>query len=381
VIGGSELEAQRVSSTLIRRGYRVTVVCAGGHPMPPLRDWVDPAGVPVRIYASAWSGAMKDVVFAVRLMGMLLRDRRRYDLVYFLMQGLQLAVGLPVARLLRKPILMKIAGSGVIPMLTHTRTGRLELRWLRKWAHRVMVLNGQMRDEAVEEGFPPDQLYWMPNPVDTDEFAPATPERRLGLRVRLGLPAGVPVVLSLGRLAPEKSLELLIDAFARVWQRAPQSVLVFVGDGAVRKDLEAQAGRLGLPAANVRFAGQVTPTEVPLWLQAADLYTLVSFREGFPCALLEAMSVGLASVVTDIPANRQLIDDGRHGVLVHAGDAEAIGDAILRLVEAPSARREMGAAARERVLENYSLDKVADRYEALLHEAVESGRRTSSTPA
>ena len=57
VIGGSELEAQRVSSALVRRGYRVTVVCAGGDPMPPLKDWVDPAGVPVRIYAARWTGA------------------------------------------------------------------------------------------------------------------------------------------------------------------------------------------------------------------------------------------------------------------------------------------------------------------------------------
>src|SRR5579863_8455732 len=97
VLGGSELEAQRVCVALIRRGYRVTVVCAGGDPMPPVQDWIDPEGVPVRIYAGRWKGGMRDIVFAIRTAGMLLSERRSYQIVYFLMQGLHLAAGLPVA--------------------------------------------------------------------------------------------------------------------------------------------------------------------------------------------------------------------------------------------------------------------------------------------
>src|SRR5580704_2795275 len=104
VVGGSELEAQRVCAALIRRGYQITVVCAGGPPMPPVRDWIDPEGVPVRIYAARWKGVVKDFVFGLRVAGMLVRERRNYQLVYFLMQGFHLAVGLPVAKLLRKPI-------------------------------------------------------------------------------------------------------------------------------------------------------------------------------------------------------------------------------------------------------------------------------------
>lgn len=369
VIGGSELEAQRVSSTLIRRGYRVTVACAGGPPMPPVEDWVDPAGVPVRLYAGRWRGTMRNVVFALRVAGMLIAERHRYDLVYFLMQGLHLAVGLPLARLLQKPILMKVAGSGVIPLMAEGWLGRLELRWLRRWAHRVMILNQQMREEGLQAGFSPDQLCWMPNPVDTAAYAPATPARKLELRARFGLHPEAPVILYVGRLAPEKSLPLLVAAFAKVWQRRPQCVLVFVGGGALRRELEDQARSLDLPPENVRFAGMVGPPEVPNWLQAADVFTLVSFSEGFPCALLEAMSTGLPSVVSDIPANRQLVDDGQHGLLVRPGDQAAVRDAILRLTDNPAEARMMGAKARHRVLENYSLDKVADRYEALLDEA------------
>ncbi len=373
VIGGSEVEAQRVASALIRRGYEVQVVCAGGHPMPPLKDWVDPAGVPVRMYGARYApGPHRDRAYALGVAGLLLRGG--YDLVYFLMQGLHLAVGLPIVRMLRKPIVMKISGSKVIPMMSQSRMGRCELTLLQKWAYRVMILNDEMREEGMAEGFRSEQLHWMPNPVDTDQFAPCPPEERGRLRARLGLPPDVPVVLYLGRLAPEKSLEYLVEAFAKVLTRVPRSVLAFVGDGASRSDLEAQVGRLGLPAANFRFAGMVTPVEVPFWLQASDIYTLVSFHEGFPCALLEAMSAGLASVVTDIPANRQLVDHGTHGLLAPAGDAEAIGDAILALIEDPASRQHMGSAARQRVLDNYSLDKIADRYEDLFHEAVQASR-------
>jgi glycosyltransferase involved in cell wall biosynthesis len=337
--------------------------------MPPVRDWMDPMGVPVRIYGSRWKGARKDIVFALRVAGMLIRERRNYQLVYFLMQGLHLAAGLPVARFLGKPILMKIGGSGVIPLLTRSPSGRLELRWLRKWARRVMVLNEGMREEALREGFRPERLLWMPNPVDTGEFAPCDSQERLKLRERFGIPAAAPVVLYCGRLAPEKALPSLMAAFALVARRKPEAMLLLVGDGPMRDALARQAAALDI-GNNVRFAGRVEPAEVRSWLRIADVFTLVSPSEGFPCALAEAMSAGLPAVVSDIPANRQLVDDGRHGLLTPVGDTEAIAAAILRLAEDAGLRASMGQAARGRILDNYSTEKVAARYETLFRETL-----------
>ena len=374
VIGGSELEAQRVSAALIRRGYRITVVCAGGDPMPPVMNWVDPEGVPVRVYAGRWKGTLQNIVFAIRVAAMLLWERRNYQLVYFLMQGLHLAAGLPVARLLRKPILMKIGGSGVIPLLTRSLTGRLELKWLRGWAYRVMILNEGMREEAIRERFAPEKLYWMPNPVDTDVFAPCGDGERVRLRLSFGVPVDVPVVLYAGRLSTEKALPTLLDAFARVVRRIPAALLVMVGNGPMRSSLLEQARQLGLPEGNVRFTGLVEPGKVPLWMQIADIFALVSYSEGFACALLEAMSTGLPSVVSDITANRQLIDSGQHGLLTPAGDPEAIAAAILDLLDDAPRRAAMGRAARQRVLENYDIGKVADRYESLIHQTLDAVR-------
>ena len=73
VIGGSEVEAQRVCEALIKRGHSVKVVCAGGDPMPDTEEWIDPKGVPVRIYGRHQKGAFKDLVFALQVAAMLVK--------------------------------------------------------------------------------------------------------------------------------------------------------------------------------------------------------------------------------------------------------------------------------------------------------------------
>jgi glycosyltransferase involved in cell wall biosynthesis len=375
VLGGSEIEAQRVCAGLLRRGHQVTVVTCGGDPMPPVRRWTDPKGVPVRLLAGRWTGTRKHYVFALEVARLLWRERRNYDFAYFLMQGLHLASGLPVAKLLGKLIVMKIGGSGVVPLMQRSRAGRLELRWLKQWAHRVMILNEGMREEAIADGFPPGKLVWMPNPVDTQEFAPLKPHERAALRQRLRIPCEARVVVFCGRLAPEKALPSLLEAFGRAATELPDALLLVVGDGPLRGELEQQAARLGLGGNRLRFAGRVPADEVPSWLQAADLFALVSVSEGFPCALVEAMSAGLASVVSDIPANRQLVEDGIQGRLVPVGDVTAIAGAMEHLLSDAACRFRMAGAARERVLDNYSTDGVVERYETMLR-GVERERRS-----
>ena len=368
VIGGSELEAQRVCEALIQRGHRVTVVCAGGEPMPAVRDWVDPKGVPVRIYAGGWQGATKNVVFAFRVACMLASQRNNYDFVYFLMQGLHLAVGLPVARLLRKPIVMKIAGSGEVARMNASVAGRAELKMLRRWAYRVMILNEGMRDEAIAWGLPAAQLLWMPNPVDIRRFTPVAGAEKLNLRARLGIPADSFVVLFVGRLAPEKSLPSLLQAFSLVKRKHPSAILALVGDGPLRESLAKQVESLGLTSSDIRFAGRVDPDDVCSWLKLSDAFALVSQSEGLPCSLIEAMSTALPSVVTDIPANKQLVENEKEGLVVPVGNANAIAAALEWLIQNPEPRSAMGRLARGKISETYSTDHVADQYEGLFRQ-------------
>jgi glycosyltransferase involved in cell wall biosynthesis len=276
---------------------------------------------------------------------------------------------LPVARWLRKPVVMKVSGSGIITTMRGTFLGRIELSWLRRWARRVMVLNPGMAEEAYQSGFEPRRLLWMPNPVDVSDFAPLSPEDRERLRSRLGIAPGHVLILYAGRLAPEKELWSLLEGVALLKPGAPQLRLTLVGDGPSRPDLEARAATLGM-AGRVMFTGRVTVDEVREWMQASDAFALVSSNEGFPCSLIEAMSVGLPSLVSDIPANLQLVDDGVHGVHAPMGKPDAIAAQLSRLAFDPSARMRMGRAARQRIVENYSTDKVLEKYEALFEEAL-----------
>jgi glycosyltransferase involved in cell wall biosynthesis len=87
------------------------------------------------------------------------------------------------------------------------------------------------------------------------------------------------------------------------------------------------------------------------------------------------MSTGLSSVVSDIPANAQLVDDGVHGLRAHVGDSESIASALESLLASPDLRARMGASARLRAVENYSMDRVADRYVTLFREALAASGR------
>jgi glycosyltransferase involved in cell wall biosynthesis len=375
VLGGSEIEAQRFASAMIRRGHQVQVLCSGGSPMPALRDWLDPTGVPVTILARRSTGVQKHWVFAAEVARTLLTRRSDYDLVYFLMQGLHLLTGLAATRLLGKPAVVKISGSGIIPLMQASRAGRIELDWLLKWRVPVMLLNDGMVEEAAAAGFSREDLVWMPNPVDIDEFRPAQPGEIAAWRARHEIPPDALVGIYVGRLSSEKGLTGLLGGFAEAARQVPEALLLLVGDGIQRAELESLAARLNLSPRRVRFVGRVDVKEVPSWLRASDAFALTSPNEGFPCSLVEAMAVGLPSVVSDIAANLQLVDAGVHGLTVPFDDESAIGSAFVTLFRDPELRTAMGRNARTRVIENYATDRVIDRYELLFRQRVlKSGR-------
>jgi len=373
IVGGSEIEAQRVSQALLKRGHRVEILCPGGPPMPAVSRWTDDCGIPVRIFGGSAPARIRGHVFALRVAWTLLTERRRYDLIYFLMPGLQVALGTVVARLLGKPFMMKFSGSNEVRRMKNSFVGRTQLRFLDRWAGAIMVLNPGMMDEAAECGLRKSKLVWMPNPVDLEEFRPLAPDARSALREKLGIPLQAEVVLFVGRLAPEKELASLLEGFARIAASRASAVLVLVGDGPCRKELEGIAGNM-TGGSRIQFRGVVPSSSVHEWVQIADVFALVSSLEGLPVSLIEAMATEVPAVVSDIPANLQLIDHGVEGMVVSLRNAGEIGAALNSILSDREAGRRMGKAARSRIERSFSTDRVVGLYETLFTKLLSTDR-------
>jgi glycosyltransferase involved in cell wall biosynthesis len=372
VLGGSEVEGQRVAALLRARGHRVRVICAANPEMTWHGEGSDEAGTPVRV--EGWGkGRILDWSFALCVFWRMWVERGNYDVVYFLMQGVHVVTGLAAGRMMGKAMVMKISGSGLIPPMRRSLLGRLQLQWLERWGSALMLLNEGMMAEAREAGISPGKMVWMPNPVDCEEFRPlAGEEERRQLKARLGMEADQLYVVFVGRLSPEKELGSLLGGMKILAGRMAGVRLLIVGDGPQREMLEQRVKEEGLA---VDFAGRQPMNRVREYMQAADVFALVSRLEGFPCSLVEAMACGLPALVSRIPANEQLIEEGKEGHFFEVRDEEQLALGLERMLQNKAASWAMGQAGRERVRSNFDYLSTARRYEELLGGAIEAKKK------
>jgi glycosyltransferase involved in cell wall biosynthesis len=192
---------------------------------------------------------------------------------------------------------------------------------------------------------------------------------RLGVREEIGVREDDLFLLSVGRLVHQKGHEFLVAAMPSVVKEFPHAKVGICGDGFLRQQLDAQIKTLGLEK-SVFLLGKFD--NVTKYLVAADVFVLPSRWEGLPISLLEAMSVGLPIIATRVEGVDEVISDGEQGLLMSVGDIAALSDAILRLLRDPQARYQMGTAAKQRLLESYSIDHMGERYLSLMINILEN---------
>lgn len=158
------------------------------------------------------------------------------------------------------------------------------------------------------------------------------------------------------RLAPEKGLTFAIEALKLLLDKGYDLELRLAGDGPHRPHLEARASKLGI-ADRVRFLGFVTEDEVVDELRTADLFVLPSFVEGLPVSAMEAMAIGVPVIATNIAGTSELIEDGRTGLLIRPSDAEALADAIVRMIKDHAFRLRAAELGRKKVVDEFDVDK------------------------
>ena len=180
------------------------------------------------------------------------------------------------------------------------------------------------------------------------------------------------ILLFVGRLAEVKDLPTMLRAFALASAREPRLRLWIVGDGAVRARLQGLAEELGL-GGRVRFWGQRLDTAA--FFRAAGAFIMSSVSEGLPMSLLQAMSIGLPAIVTDVGGMAEVLQLSQGGMRVPVGNAETMADAMVRMATEPDARRLYGEHARNAYQAHFTLEQMAAAYERIY---LQAGRSAAS---
>lgn len=370
-VNGVALTVARMVQGLRQRGHDLQLV----RPRQP-QDAVDPArslqrevllrGAPIPCYPNLRLGLP-----AGRGLRALWRQRRP-DLVHIATEGPLGWSALRAARALGIVVTSDFrtnfqAYSG------HYRLGWLGdaiaayLRRFHNQASCTMVPTEALRSELQAAGF--ERVVVVARGVDSQLFNPA--RRSDALRQQWGAAADDGVVLYVGRLAAEKNLDVLLQAYAAMQQLNPRLRLVLVGDGPLRE-------RLAQRCPQAIFAGQRSGTDLATHYASADLFLFPSLTETFGNVTPEAMASGLAVLAFDHAAAGQLIEHGDNGWLAPCGDADALVQLARSLSCAPAALRKAGHAARRSALE-LGWDGIARQVETVFVSALIAHR--SQDPA
>lgn len=205
----------------------------------------------------------------------------------------------------------------------------------------------------------------MPNPVDLGSFVAASGD---AVRREYHIPADVPLVTYLGRLAPEKNLGVMLRAFSQARATRPELRLLVVGDGPSRADAQAQAGT----PEGVTFTGPVPYARVPELLAAADVFLTASTSEVLPMSMIEALAAGTPLVAAQSPAALDLIEEGVNGT-VRPATPEALSEGLLELLH-PACLPALQDAAR-RSATQYDLTTRAAALERVYENVIAAKRR------
>jgi N-acetyllactosaminide 3-alpha-galactosyltransferase len=218
------------------------------------------------------------------------------------------------------------------------------------------------------------RLVWRYEPevtgmaIDVKCFSPSVDGAQV--RERLGIPPSEEghMILFVGRLMPHKGVEFLLEAIPML---PPSTKVVVVGSGPWREVLEASARRIGVTD-RVIFAGAVPADELPMYYRAADVFVLpsISRLEAFGLVGLETLASERPVVLSDIPGVREVIEDGREGLLARPTDPADLAEKINILLKDPKRRAAMGKRGRRRVLANFTMEvvgaKIRKVYERVL---------------
>ena len=287
---------------------------------------------------------LRDLSSFVRLRRLL--QAGHYDVVHahsskagFLARAAAAALGLQ-DRVAYSPRAYAFLGRKGLSSRLYLALERLAKRWC---AATVAVSSSEAIIAETRVGVPTDEIHLIPNGVEgrPSEVSGAC---RTELRPSLGLPRSAPLVFFVGRLALQKDPITFLDTARLVRTRHPETRFLVIGEGPLRLQVEDFIERWEL-SEQVLLLGE--RRDVPDLLREAYVCVSTSSFEGLPTAILESFREAVPVVATDVPGNRDLVEHGKNGLLAPSGNAAALADGVVLLLERQDMRQAMASAAKE----------------------------------
>ncbi len=356
-VGGAQKLLFEHAHWLRRNGHRVAAIffydrdglreqweAEHGFPIYKLSDFYKQAGAPRQL---------RDLFAGLLNLWKLLRAERFDAMIAFTHDGNLL--GIPLAWLAGVPARIG-TNLGEIPGMSFQRK-RLHAALVNLGVIQTLVASSsRARQNSIQQGVKPERVRVIYNSISPFEINRAA---RDAARARLGLSENDIFALAVGRLVREKGHDLLIEAMAEVSRARSDVTAGICGGGPLQETLASLIAKRGLDG-KARLLGQWD--DVRELLEAADIFVLPSRWEGLPMALLEAMMAELPVVAAKVEGVEEVVQDGVQGFVVPLEDSPALAKAILRLAADPPLRRQMGEAAKRRVLESYTAERMCGQY-------------------
>jgi glycosyltransferase involved in cell wall biosynthesis len=385
IVGGGEKQAQSLAEDLVRQGLPTTVVTRRTEEALATQEMMNGVSI-VRIPPVGRTRAARWLMLVSSFLA-LARTRREYDVI--LVSGFK-ALGVSaviVGKLFGKACILKADSNGEMSgtffaaglKALRLTPGSIPVRafvWSRnlvlKRADAFIAITTGIENELEQEGVSRSRIRRVTNSVDTLKFCPVARAERDRLRRQFGMQDRDIVVTYTGRLVTYKGLPTLISVIDQIRRIHPHVRVLLVGSGGLdihnceeqlRRDVEVRGLR-----DHVRFAGEVA--DVQQYLQASDIFVLPSEDDAFPLSLVEAMACGLPVVATRVGGIPEIITPEDDGLLIEAGDARLLHDALCRLIVDRSLSSALGAAAARTVHTRYSQAHITQQYVELFHSAL-----------
>ena len=347
-IGGAEQHVVSLASALVQRGYHVTIACSEKGFLAPLAER---AGVVVRPLLDRLVKRRLSPQFAQELAKHLRQES--YDLVHAHMYASDAACA--------------CALSGTTPPLVLTEHSEASWRsadeqrcsqWFYAKARHIIAVSKQIRKRLIEhDGVPSHRISVIMNTL--------LPGLEASGGVQQACPAmlaGKPLVGVVARLQPEKGIGYFIEAAAYVLRVIPHAHFLIIGDGQERHSLQEQAIALGVQE-QVHFIG--FRLDVRALMQGLDVVVVPSLSEGTPLVTLEAMAAGIPIVASAVGGIPEQVRHLREGLLVPPADPQALGKAMIYLLQNPARLRQLGEAGRLRVAAHFQFGTMIEQTEAV----------------